>query len=530
MFFTILRCVGEAVGHKGLAALAASAIPFVGGFLYEIAEDALERYRRRRKLEQFREDMEALVRAEMAEIRQQAQQIAAEVVPPGTPPQQQKQLELYLTMVPLAARQTFRRPDDPHGRSVPPQLDLTRPENFLQILPPRPPLFEIGQRVPGALQWELVQPLGVGGFGEVWLGRHTFLGEQRAFKFCLDPRYQERLLRYEGEVVRRVMGMKDRFPVDRHGIVWLLDAYLEGETPWLAYEYVEGGDLAGLMREMAGWEPPQRGRQAMEYLVGLAAVVGEFHALEPPLVHRDLKPANILLRRTAKGVVLRVTDFGISQLAAEHAVEQTRVQSRWVTQCSMLRGAYTPLYASPQQRRGERADPRDDVYSLGVIGWQMVCGDPTAERPTRRRLQREVEQCQLPTGIIDILERSWEDEAGERPAGGRELWRQLREVLESGGRAETSVSVPAALAVFQGRLVHTLEGHQGGVGGVAVSGDGRVVVSGGSDGVVCVWDGRSGQLRHRLEGHKSWVWGVSVSADGGVVVSGGEDGQVLVWK
>jgi hypothetical protein len=81
------------------------------------------------------------------------------------------------------------------------------------------------------------------------------------------------------------------------------------------------------------------------------------------------------------------------------------------------------------------------------------------------------------------------------------------------------------------RLLHTLEGHWGEVSGVAVSGDGRVVVSGGSDGVVCVWDGGSGQLRHRLEGHK-WggVTGVAVSGDGRVVVSGGIDGKVLVWK
>jgi WD40 repeat protein len=65
---------------------------------------------------------------------------------------------------------------------------------------------------------------------------------------------------------------------------------------------------------------------------------------------------------------------------------------------------------------------------------------------------------------------------------------------------------------------------------VAVSGDGGVVVSGGWDRVVCVWDGGSGQLRHRLEGHKDRVLGVAVSGDGKVVVSGGWDGKVLVWK
>jgi WD40 repeat protein len=63
-----------------------------------------------------------------------------------------------------------------------------------------------------------------------------------------------------------------------------------------------------------------------------------------------------------------------------------------------------------------------------------------------------------------------------------------------------------------------------------VSGDGGVVVSGGDDGVVCVWNGGSGALRHRLEGHKGVVLGVAVSGDGRVVVSGGSDGKVLVWK
>jgi WD40 repeat protein len=56
------------------------------------------------------------------------------------------------------------------------------------------------------------------------------------------------------------------------------------------------------------------------------------------------------------------------------------------------------------------------------------------------------------------------------------------------------------------------------------------VVSGGDDRVVCVWDGGSGALRHRLEGHKGGVWGVAVSGDGGVVVSGDWDGKLSVWK
>ncbi|MEJ5276285.1 MAG: hypothetical protein WHU94_10275 [Thermogemmata sp.] len=80
-----------------------------------------------------------------------------------------------------------------------------------------------------------------------------------------------------------------------------------------------------------------------------------------------------------------------------------------------------------------------------------------------------------------------------------------------------------------GELRHRLREHKGEVYGVAVSGDGGVVVSVGRDGQVLVWDGKSGELRHRLAEHKGVVHGVSVSSDGKVVVSGGGDGQVLVW-
>jgi WD40 repeat protein len=82
---------------------------------------------------------------------------------------------------------------------------------------------------------------------------------------------------------------------------------------------------------------------------------------------------------------------------------------------------------------------------------------------------------------------------------------------------------------LSGQTQRVLKEHKGRVYSVAASQDGRVVVSGGSDGVVCVWDGRSGQLRRRLEGHKGGVNGVAVSGDGGVVVSGSADGTVRVW-
>jgi formylglycine-generating enzyme required for sulfatase activity len=103
----------------------------------------------------------------------------------------------------------------------------------------------------------------------------------------------------------------------------------------------------------------------------LAGIVGFMHSLDPPIVHRDLKPANVLLQPTARGTVaLRVADFGIGSVAARQALAPGAAS---LTRA--LRGAHTPLYASPQQVRGEPPDVRDDVHALGVVWYQLLAGD-----------------------------------------------------------------------------------------------------------------------------------------------------------
>src|SRR5205807_8691851 len=136
---------------------------------------------------------------------------------------------------------------------------------------------------------ELEELLGVGGFGEVWKARHAdYKGLVAALKFCLDARAAASL-RNEADKLSRVMQH------GRHaGIVPLRQVYLKADPPCLEYEFVDGGDLTGLIQELH-----QKGRVSPEHvarwMLHLASTVRFAHGLKPPLVHRDLKPANILV-------------------------------------------------------------------------------------------------------------------------------------------------------------------------------------------------------------------------------------------
>ena len=96
--------------------------------------------------------------------------------------------------------------------------------------------------------------------------------------------------------------------------------------------------------------------------------LAHLHGLSPPIVHRDIKPANVLIDANGSP---RLADLGIGAVAAPQAA---------TVQTTAMRGACTPLYASPQQMRGEPACPRDDVFALGVVWYQLLTGE-LADRP-----------------------------------------------------------------------------------------------------------------------------------------------------
>jgi serine/threonine protein kinase len=407
-----MNCVAEAVMAKGVRGLA-EWVPG-GVYLYEVAADALRRLKDRNKQDQVFDELRQAAQANFADAKVAAERVAREVAGSGST-EDRISLELYLSQIPAQVRKSLRRADDPSGMTIPAALLLETPDELLKVLPPQMPRFRPGDALPGRPGWTLVEPLGTGGFGEVWRATHELIPNDKAVKFCTDPMAKQRLLTHEGKLISRVI-KECRGP----NVVGLLDADLSCETPWLAYEYVCGGDLASLILAWQTRPSEERVKRATEALRVLAETAGHFHTLNPPIVHRDLKPANILVAIDGS---LKITDFGIGGIVAQKALSGSQDGGTAYTRAaSMLAGAYTPLYASPQQQRGEKADPRDDVHALGVIAYQMLTG--RLDQSPGPKFDRHLRALGTPEELIELIGDCVDPEAQHRPKDGTEVARR----------------------------------------------------------------------------------------------------------
>ena len=414
----LLRCVGKAVVRNIVNLVTVG----VGGDLLVAAWEA---WRDASKEKDRPSEVEAVAQLSASELRDEVANVVREEAA-GLPPEQQAQVAAYLGQVPAAIRRSLRRPSDPSGRTTAAGTAFRKPEDLLPLLPASLPRFKRGDRPLPGVDWELEELLGVGGFGEVWKARNPHFDgiAPVALKFCLDPAAKERLLKHEAKIINQVMQQGKH-----EGIVPLLHTYLSADPPCLAYEFVNGSDLTGLLQ---GRPDGLAARQAGQVIRRLADIVGYAHRTSPPIVHRDLKPANVLVQARPGGEpALRITDFGIGGLAIQQAVAHSRMASRggeFLT--AAVRGSYTPLYASPQQMRGNDPDPRDDVYALGVIWHQLLTGDLTAGRPGGEAWKKRLTDRGMTPPLLALLASCFEDRREDRPDNGAELAAKLGRLLE----------------------------------------------------------------------------------------------------
>jgi len=232
--------------------------------------------------------------------------------------------------------------------------------------------------------YELVRKLGAGAFGEVWLARHIELGFERAMKIPTDSDYIQQL-RKEGQI---------QFTLKHPNIVETFDLDTHHTTPHLVMEYVEGEDLRKRLRAR-GKLPPT------EALPIVRQILDALHAAHAQgIVHHDLKPENILL--AADGTV-KVADFGLGRVQATVAQSLLLSGSMVSREGKSVSGTFE--YMSPEQQRGEPADPRDDLYALGVIGCELLTG----RRPTGLGVAKMFEREKLDPTLSDLFEKALDD-------------------------------------------------------------------------------------------------------------------------
>jgi serine/threonine protein kinase len=222
----------------------------------------------------------------------------------------------------------------------------------------------LGQRINN---YEIIEEIGSGGMGTVYLARHPFIKRKAAIK----------VLRKEfvssAEVATRFLNEALAANAIGHpNIIDIIDAgrLPQSGTPYLMMEFLDGESLAQRIRHV-GRIPIA---EALAYACQIASALGAAHT--KGIVHRDLKPENLFLvadPRNPGRELVKVLDFGIAKL--QGATMNQGVQ----TQTGMVMG--TPSYMSPEQCRGttQEIDHRTDIYALGIIIYEMVCGSPPFE-------------------------------------------------------------------------------------------------------------------------------------------------------
>jgi eukaryotic-like serine/threonine-protein kinase len=204
--------------------------------------------------------------------------------------------------------------------------------------------------------------IGAGGVGVVMAATHMGLGERVAIKFLQKraAESQENLTRFSREV-RALAKIKSE------NVARVMDSgTLPSGEPFMVMELCEGQDLAGVLKSRKRLPLAE----AVDYIVQACEALAVAHGLS--IIHRDIKPANLFLSRAPDGTpIVKVLDFGISKLLGD-------ARDQAVTQTLSVIGS--PLYMSPEQmERPREADARSDIWSLGVILYELVTGKPPFE-------------------------------------------------------------------------------------------------------------------------------------------------------
>src|SRR5713226_6600928 len=205
--------------------------------------------------------------------------------------------------------------------------------------------------------YEIVAPLGAGGMGEVYRARDPRIGRDVAIKvlpsaYATDP---DRLRRFEQEV--RAAGA-----LNHPNVLIIFDVGTHEGSPYIVSELLEGETLRERMGSTALAQ-----RKAIDYALGIAHGLAAAH--EKGIVHRDLKPENIFITEDGR---VKILDFGLAKLIQPETPGETPSNAPTVAEVTQPGAVLGTMgYMSPEQVRGRPADHRADIFSFGVILYEM---------------------------------------------------------------------------------------------------------------------------------------------------------------
>src|SRR5882672_9888123 len=209
--------------------------------------------------------------------------------------------------------------------------------------------------------FRIVSKLGAGGMGEVYLAEDMRLGRKVALKLLAEELTQDRdrLSRFDQEAYAASA-------LNHPNIVTIYEMGDEGGRHFIATEFIDGLTL----RERLGSSAMDLA-EVLEIAIQVAGALEEAHAAR--IVHRDIKPENIMIRRNGH---VKVLDFGLAKLTEKPQNEETDTEAitrAFVqTDAGVVMG--TSQYMSPEQARGKPVDARTDIWSLGVVLYEMASG------------------------------------------------------------------------------------------------------------------------------------------------------------
>ncbi|WP_273457274.1 protein kinase domain-containing protein [Nevskia ramosa] len=235
------------------------------------------------------------------------------------------------------------------------------------VLAPRLNL-QAGDHPPGRPEWRLTESLGAGGQADVWLGRDAS-GKTCVFKFAIDRRAVSGLKREVaiGRLLRDAAG-------EDAGFLQPLDWSFDTQPAFLASDYIAGGSLEQ-------WSGSHGGPAAvpLELRLDLAAQCAELLALAHAagVLHKDLKPANVLIDDSGAAPRALLCDFGSGAVLDRERLQRYALTRIGVSQQTLAADSSsgTPLYLAPEVLAGMSPTERSDIYSLGVLLFQLVVGD-----------------------------------------------------------------------------------------------------------------------------------------------------------